>query len=212
MKKIFATIIIAAIALVSCSKSLESISIDPESATMKVGETRTLSVNYNPAKASNKPEVVWTSSNTSIATVSNGVVTTTKAGTVVITATAGEFTATCSITVENDVPIVGDSKYSLIGTFLGTDWHTDYNLAEIETNIYVVRHVTLIDTDKFKVRYNGSWDSNRGGTFIELGKGFAVTEHGEDIIPGLNGTYDIWYNKTKEQMAVVVKDGTPIWE
>lgn len=202
----------AVLAFTSCSKELEGISINPESVTMKVGETRTLKVNYKPDNADDKPAVVWAISDTNIATISNGKVTTMKAGVVVVTATAGEFTANCYITVENDTPIEGTSNVSLIGTFLGTNWDRDYKLAEVETGIYVIKHVTLVDTDKFKIRYDNSWDVNRGGTFVEIGKGFAVVQDGDDVIPGLNGTYDIWYNHEKEQMAVVAKDGTPVWE
>ncbi len=218
MKKLFSIITIAVVAVIafaSCSKSLEGISIDPASTTMKVGETRTLTVVYNPEKASDKPAVVWATSDTNIAVVSNGKVTTMKAGAVIITATAGDFTANCYITVENDTPIEGTSNVSLIGTFLGTNWNKDYMLAEVEPNVYVIKHVTLIDTDKFKIRFDGSWDVNRGPAVenmaVELNQGFAVVEHGKDVIPHLNGTYDIWYNKTKEQMAVVVKDGQPVW-
>ena len=215
MKKIISIISIAAaaaMAFASCSKTLESISIDPASTTMKVGETRTLAVVYNPDNASDKPAVVWSTSDTSVAVVTDGKVTTMKAGAVMITATAGEFTANCYITVENDTPIEGTSNISLIGTFLGTDWDQDLQLAEVEPNIYVVKHVTLITTDKLKLRYDNNWDVNRGGDFVELNKGFAAVEHGHDVIPGMNGTFDIWYNKTIEQIAVVTKDGQPIWE
>ena len=147
-----------------------------------------------------------------MATVANGKVTTFRAGEVVITAAAGEFTAECHITVENDVPVEGTSNVSLIGTFLGTYWDVDYKLAEVETGVYVIKHVTLVDTDKFKIRNDNSWDVNRGGTFVELSRGFAVVQDGDNVMPGLNGTYDIWYNQEREQMAVVAKDGTPVWE
>ena len=49
---------------------------------MKVGETRTLKVNYKPDNADDKPAVVWAISDTNIATISNGNVTTMKAGVV----------------------------------------------------------------------------------------------------------------------------------
>ena len=205
----------AILAFTSCSKELEGISISPENVTMKVGETRTLKVNYKPDNADDQPAVVWAISDTNIATISNGKVTTMKAGVVVITATAGEFTANCYITVENDTPIEGTSNVSLIGTFLGTNWDKDYMLAEVETNVYVIKHVTLTETDKFKIRFDTSWDVNRGPAIenmaVELNQGFAVIEHGKDVIPHLNGTFDIWYNKVKEQMAVTAKDGQPVW-
>lgn len=220
MKSIFSITSIAmaaVLAFTSCGKDidLDSISITPETTTIKVGEPLTLKVKYNPDDADNKPTAVWTSSDSTIAIVTKGNVTTMKAGEVTITATAGEFTATCHLTVENDTPIEGTSNVSLIGTFLGTNWNVDYKLAEVETNIYVIKHVTLTYPDKFKIRFNNNWDVNRGADVenmpVELNQGFAVVEHGKDVIPHLNGTYDIWYNKAKEQMAVVTRDGQPIW-
>ena len=64
------------------------------------GETYQLSATVSPSNATNK-KVTWTSSNNSIATVSNGKVTAKKDGTVTITAkTSNGKTATCKITVQ----------------------------------------------------------------------------------------------------------------
>lgn len=224
MKKfisIFAIAAVAALAFVSCSKEkeegtapLQGISIAPDSTSVKVGSPLTLKVVYNPKNAAEKPEAAWNSSDTTLAVVVNGEVTSMRAGEVVITATAGEFSANCKVTIENDVPIEGNSNVSLVGTFLGNGengWDMDYMLAEVESGVYVIKHVTLTDGNRFKIRINKSWTNNRGGTFVELGKGFAVKQDGKDIRPGLNGTFDIWYNQVKEQMAITVKDGTPVW-
>ena len=224
MKKkisILAIAAVAALAFVSCSKEkeegtapLQGISIAPDSTSVKVGSPLTLKVVYNPKNAAEKPQAVWSCSDTTLAVVANGKVTSKRAGEVVITATAGEFSANCKVTIENDVPIEGTSNVSLVGTFLGNGedgWDMDYMLAEVKSGVYVIRHVTLTEYDKFKIRFDKSWDLNRGGTFVELGKGFAVVEDGVNIRPYLNGTFDIWYNKEKEQMAVTVKDGTPAW-
>ena len=73
--------------------------VSPTTATIKVGGTTTLTV-------SNTPEgetVTWESSDTSIATVSDGTVTGVNAGTATITAKAGDKTATCEVTVEAPV-------------------------------------------------------------------------------------------------------------
>ncbi len=67
--------------------------------------TLTLTATVAPDNATNKA-VTWTSSNPSVATVENGVVTAVAPGTAVITATAadGGFTATCAVTVRPDIP------------------------------------------------------------------------------------------------------------
>ncbi|MDD6963548.1 MAG: Ig-like domain-containing protein, partial [Firmicutes bacterium] len=77
---------------------VSSIVLDKSSASLKVGETVTLTATVGPDDATDKT-VTWTTSDATVATVSNGVVTAKKLGTATITAKAGETTATCSITV-----------------------------------------------------------------------------------------------------------------
>ena len=77
---------------------VSSITLDKSSASLKVGETVTLRATVNPSDATDKT-VTWTTSDATVATVSNGVVTAKKIGTATITAKAGDKTATCSITV-----------------------------------------------------------------------------------------------------------------
>lgn len=84
----------------SLDRSLKSISINKTELTLKVGESETLSINYNPSYASNK-EVSWSSSNNDIVTVDNGKVTAIKPGTVEIKATSkeGNHESICKVTV-----------------------------------------------------------------------------------------------------------------
>lgn len=78
-----------------------SVGVSPSTATINVGATRQLTATVLPSNATNKA-VSWSSSNTSIATVSSsGLVTGMAAGTATITVTTqdGNKTATCTITV-----------------------------------------------------------------------------------------------------------------
>lgn len=77
------------------------VKLDAESATMKVGETKSLSAIVLPSIATDKT-LTWTSSKTSVATVNaNGVVTAIGLGETDITATANNgLSAVCHITVE----------------------------------------------------------------------------------------------------------------
>ena len=78
-----------------------SVKLNTKAVTISKGKTYTLKATVSPSNASNK-KVTWSSSNTSVATVSSsGVVTAKKAGTVTITAkTYIGKTATCKVTVK----------------------------------------------------------------------------------------------------------------
>lgn len=83
--------------------AVTGVNLTPASATINVNQTTTLSNNVTPSNAGNKG-VSWSSSNTSVATVSStGVVTGVAEGTAIITATTldGGFTDTSSIAVNS---------------------------------------------------------------------------------------------------------------
>ena len=79
---------------------LSSISLNKSSASISKGSTTSLSVTYNPSNTTDSKTVTWSSSNTSVATVSSsGVVTGKGAGTATITANVNGKTARCTVTV-----------------------------------------------------------------------------------------------------------------
>lgn len=83
---------------VTVSVDVESVSLDITTLSLSVGESATLTATVKPDNASDK-NVVWTSSDNSVATVSNGKVTAVKAGTATVKATCGGKTAECVVTV-----------------------------------------------------------------------------------------------------------------
>ena len=78
-----------------------AISLTPNSLNLGIGEiSNKLTVNYTPTTANQNLGVTWSSNNTSVATVSDGVITAKAKGTATITATGyNGITATCSVTV-----------------------------------------------------------------------------------------------------------------
>ncbi|MBR4225184.1 MAG: Ig domain-containing protein [Candidatus Methanomethylophilaceae archaeon] len=81
-------------------KRVTGIDIDFVEATVEVGTTVTIKATVFPSDATNK-NVIWTSSNTGVATVDGGVVTTLAVGEAIITATTedGGYSAQCKVTV-----------------------------------------------------------------------------------------------------------------
>ena len=89
--------------------AVTGVTVSPTTATLGVGDTKTIKATVKPSDATTKT-VTWKSSKTSVATVSSsGKVTAVAAGTATITATTkdGAFTATCKVTVNSSVKVTG---------------------------------------------------------------------------------------------------------
>ena len=105
------------------------VSINPSEATLLVGNTRTLTAVFEPENATDKT-VTWSSSNESVATVADGVVTAVAAGTAVITVSSASvdgISATCTVTVVdelNETTATGNLNNSDSGVFAGVDGFT----------------------------------------------------------------------------------------
>ena len=94
----------AAVLITSCGgidpeKEVTGIELDTTTLELVIKATYTLKATVLPDYATNK-SVTWTSSDASIASVANGIVTANAQGTATITAKAGNYTATCAVTVE----------------------------------------------------------------------------------------------------------------
>ncbi len=104
------TLILGALVLVvsSCEKDIpvESLSLDRQEATVAIGATVSLLPVIDPLDATNK-NVTWSTSDATVATVNDGIITGVALGTATITATSAEnamYHAECSVTV---VPSTG---------------------------------------------------------------------------------------------------------
>ena len=98
--------------------AVSGVALNKKVATVNVGKTVTVKATVTPANADNKT-LAWTSSNTKIATVSNGVVKGVKAGRVIITAKTTDgsnISATCTVTVKQPVTRISLSKKATMYT------------------------------------------------------------------------------------------------
>ena len=97
---------------ITVKQPVTAIALSDETASLYVGETKALTATVTPTNASNT-ELVWESSNTSVAEVSSeGVVTAKKSGSCTITCTAADGSgtkSTCSITVKQPPITLSDA-------------------------------------------------------------------------------------------------------
>lgn len=96
--------------------AVTGVTLNKNNTTIYTGRTETLTATIQPADATNKA-ITWTSDNTGVATINNGVVTGVSVGTATITVKTadGGFSATCTVTVE-EAPIVHPTGVSISKT------------------------------------------------------------------------------------------------
>ena len=125
MKKIFnilaVTVLFIAV-MVSCKETkVTEVRLNKTELTLKVNETETLIATVLPEKADNK-DVIWNSSNNTVATVDNGTITTKLAGTAIITIATldGNKTANCTVTVTETLISIEEPEMIFVegGVFL----------------------------------------------------------------------------------------------
>lgn len=115
MKKTF-LIIMSLLALVACNGTLgkiaiESIQLDKSSITLKIGDSERLYATVLPSEASDKT-IIWSSADSNIATVTDGVVTAVNIGetTVIATSKDGRVSSECIISViPEEIPVTSVS-------------------------------------------------------------------------------------------------------
>ncbi len=110
--------------------AVTSISLNKTSDTLNLGSIGTLVATISPTTATNK-SITWTSSNTAVANVFNGVVTPVSAGSTIITATSvdGSKTASCAIAINAKstaklVRLGGADRYQTAIAIAQSGWKT----------------------------------------------------------------------------------------
>ena len=147
--------------------SVTGISLDATEAKLMVGKTRSLTATIVPANATNKT-VNWTSSDETVATVTDGVVTAVAEGDATITATSAEnsnINATCEVTVINELnetTATGNLNNSSTGVFAGV---TDFT-----TGAHSVSGTLATDAGDVTIDYAGNPYTYLNDTHIRMYK------------------------------------------
>ena len=148
------------------NRPVAQITLKPTSLSLQAGKSSTIKATIRPTDAANK-SVKWTSSNTKVATVSNGVVKAVKAGSAKITCTAQDgsgVSASCSVTVMakpktntsssssggDGIPKVGDRA-----TLTGSYYYDSYGKKPAGSKYSGVKNGVVIDSYSSK-KYGGS--------------------------------------------------------
>ena len=153
--------------------AVQSVALDKTSLDLYVGGTAALTATVEPGNATN-PEVVWSTSNPSIATVDgNGNVTAVGDGAATITASAGDASAECVVTVSTYVPPANPSYRITIADAAHGTVTADPAAARQGTTVtltvtpeegYAVDEITV--TDFFGNRVEVSRNSNGTYSFV----------------------------------------------
>lgn len=100
---LFILLVVGSVIFSACTKNeVTKITIDKSALNLILGQTDSLFANAE-YTGDIKPAITWTSSQSDVAKVSNGEIVAMKKGSAVITAQAGTKTATCTVTVNNEI-------------------------------------------------------------------------------------------------------------
>lgn len=126
--------------------SVRGFEIDKPSLKILIGSTDNITANIRPATANQN--VIWTSSDESIATVENGVVTGVAVGTATITATTedGLFHRNCEVTICGITMFISAQNGNVVTTFTNVGVYT-YVSCEITNNNAVDVNVNRVMID-----------------------------------------------------------------
>lgn len=228
MTRFFAFAAMAAAVLTSCSKDdnddevvpdnevkVESVTLSATTAEVKVGEVLTLTATLQPTGA--KGDIVWTSSDEKVATVSAGTVTGVAEGTVIISASVGDIVANCQVKVakaeeeKNDEQQLSGSNFYVFqmdgATYdsLGDKVKMDLRTDESTKFLYVWNDTYEAGTTSGKNFFGiaDSWISLKVTNVGWSGCGFC---YGTDENPyDLSDLYDIYQNPSDYYFHIAMK-------
>ncbi len=96
---------------------------------------------------------------------------------------------------------VDETGWGLVGTI--NSWGETPDIILKEEGLFLVaKNVALTENDEIKLRYKSSWDVNRGGRSA-VGQAVKAVPGGDNIKPGVAGSYDVYYRPDSEVIFVL---------
>jgi len=198
--------------------AVTAVSIEPGTADIKVGEIKQLVATVLSAEATDK-SITWTSSSDAVATVSDaGLVTAITEGTATITATAGEKTSTCVITVSKDEEVLNlETIFSGTLTVMETGSGTEYDYwTDVDIPVAEVVFVEKQGDSKFLFNIKGFWYPQ-----MEVGEYKWLKDGQSTVYPNVpvliditdpeNPTYTVGQDEGNDYIAVNVTGTDEYW-
>lgn len=127
------------LSLTACTVKIESLQISESTLSLNIGESKNLNFYFEPADKD--PKLVWSSSNPSVATVSNGVVFGVAKGNATITVTYGDFTDSVQVNVI--------SIQDLYQSIMSNLENVTQNLSEVSSSVVNAWHFAIWESDDY---------------------------------------------------------------
>lgn len=155
------------------------VTLDATSKTMVVGETFTLTPTIAPADATDKT-YSWSTSDGSVATISNGLVTAVGVGTadITVTTTDGSLTATCAVTVVAPDPLsgtykIGGAEADFTTLYSAVDYLNHWGISGNTTflicgNLTETHNIGLVNTSAYTITIKPDADADRIISFTQV--------------------------------------------
>ena len=178
------------------------VELNKSETTLKIGHiTETLEATPQPANTTDT--AVWTSSDPTVVSVADGVITALKPGTATIKVTYG----TGDDAVDDECVVTVLDEYFLAGAFKSVEnagnWNSDWKTAtsalafvqdEEDENVYKLTGVTLMNNDEFKVVFTSmpsNWDGCLGFGAVDDDNDYVSEGGGGNIVVEDAGVYTL---------------------
>lgn len=187
---------------------VESITLEQPEPSLNVGEERRLSYTIAPAEAAETKQIVWASSDTSVAIVENGKVTAKGVGKAIITASVDQHTASCEVDVTFEKKASGkeDITKILSSENIGERSVSLTDSLKYSTNITITAAMgsVTIDLHGFSLENTGKITVNDGAELNILNGNFITSK---EIIIKTGGKMTVCNTAMTTSNTVTVQDG-----